>query len=81
MSWYRVEVTCRCGEKGQLGLAWQIRDGPTEAGTVAELYPDGDLPQVLREMLHDLLWCKEAQEYLEIGDPGRVRLTPIEGRW
>jgi hypothetical protein len=26
-----------------------------------------------------LVWCDEAKGYVEIGEPGRVRLTPVGG--
>jgi hypothetical protein len=59
-------------------MALQIPDGPTRAGTVAELYPGGELPRALSSLLNDLVWCDEAGEYVEIADPERVVLTPDE---
>jgi len=80
MSWYRAIMNCKCGQPHWLTGALRIPCGPAEAGTVAELYPDGELPPVVAELLHDLVWCDDAQEYVEIADPGRVVLTPTE-RW
>ena len=95
MSWYLVDFRCKCGCVHGLSSAMQIPDGPTRAGTVAELYPSaashadplqttealaeragGDLPPVLRRLLHDLVWCNEAEKYVEIADPERLVLTP-----
>jgi len=83
MGWYRAVVTCRCGQVHGLGIQLQIPGGTPfgrQAGTGAELYPSGEVPPVLRGLLHDLFWCDEAKEYLEIAGPERVTLTPIQGR-
>jgi hypothetical protein len=48
--------------------------------TVAELYPDGEAPEALRDLLNDLFWCNEAKEYPEVEGPERVAVRPMEGR-
>ena len=59
-----------------LVLAFHVTNGPTEAGTVAELYGDRPLPVILVELLRTAQWCDQAGSYVPIGDPARLRLTP-----
>lgn len=47
MSWYLVGVTCRCGQAHSQDTKISIQDGPTQAGTLAELYPSGEMPDTL----------------------------------
>ena len=72
-------MNCNNGCTHRLGLAFQISNCPTGSGTVAELYPNGQLPPVLLGLLHDLVWCDVVNEYAEIANPERVVLTPTEG--
>ena len=76
MAWYAVDLRCECGETHRVSNRLQLTPGPTEAGTMAELYPAGDLPPGLARLLGDLLWCDRAGEYIEIADPARLVLTP-----
>jgi hypothetical protein len=39
-----------------------LEDGPTEPGTTAELWPNGDYPPALAEDLRALVWCAQAKE-------------------
>ena len=77
---YRAEWLCpHCGREHRLANELLIHaGGPTQAGTVAELYPKGDLPPAVVELVRCLAWCNKAGEYLEVGDPARVVLIPWE---
>ena len=76
MAWYAVDLRCECGQTHGVINRFQLTPGTTEAGTVAELYPAGNLPAALVSLLHDLVWCDQAGEYVELADPARVVLTP-----
>jgi hypothetical protein len=76
MAWYVVDLRCECGETHWVSNGFQLTPGPTEAGTVAELYPSGNLPAALASLLRDLVWCDQTGEYVELADPARVVLTP-----
>jgi len=76
MSWYIVDLACKCGRVHRVVNWLQIPDGPTQAGSLAELYPAGDLPQVLIRLLGDLIWCDAAGDYIPIEEPGRLELRP-----
>jgi hypothetical protein len=67
------------GDWGDLGEGdKQANDRELKAGGLAELYPSGDLPEVLARLLDDLAWCPTPGAYLPIGgDLGRVELRPI----
>ena len=71
-----VHLRCECGQTHGVIGHFQLTPGPPEAGTVAELYPAGELPADLVSLLHDLVWCDQAGEYVELADPARVVLTP-----
>ena len=79
MAWYMVDLRCKCGEIHGVINHFQPTPGPTKAGIVAELYPTGELPADLVSLLHDLVWCDQAGEYVELADPARVVLTPYVG--
>ena len=77
---YRVDYNCHvCGQ-----IHWVIHEllvpgGPVQAGSLDELYPAGELPAVVVRLLGDLVWCDEVADYVELEDPARVYLTPLEG--
>lgn len=48
---------------------------PDHAGTVAQLWPGGDLPPTVAALLGDLVWCDGQAEYVSMADPERVNLT------
>ena len=80
MSWYIVELSCpRCGKVHPVWSEFQIPDGPTEAGTVAELYVGQELPEMLVRLMNDKPWCEEVQEYVPMDDPARVHLRAKGG--
>lgn len=75
--WYRVFYTCpQCGRVHTVTNQRRIDGGPTEAGTVAELYPAGELPADLAELMRDWLICDGGGEAYRIDDPARMRLEP-----
>jgi hypothetical protein len=80
MSWYRVDVACKCGRTHLITGALQIPNGPNHAGTLAELYPRHKLPKPLAEMLNDLVWCGETGGYVVIQEAGEVTLA-LAARW
>ena len=74
---YAVRVDCRfCGQRHALTNELYLIGGPTERGNLDELYPDGVLPQTLVNLLNDLVWCDEADRWVDLGGPGRVVLVP-----
>ncbi len=62
-------------EKG-VNARFQLTPGPNDAGTVAELYPSGDLPAEPVSLLQDLARCDQVGDYVELADPVRGLLTP-----
>jgi hypothetical protein len=79
MSWYRVDLVCKCGRVHRICNELQIPDGPTRAGSLEDLYPSGKLPPVLIEKMGDLMTCDAAEGYTPIGEMGRLMLTPAHG--
>jgi len=64
MPWYRLQFQCpHCGHTHGIGLQVQIDQTLPCPGTLADL-------------LHDLIWCGEAGDYIEVADPARVLVTP-----
>ncbi|MGD1994948.1 MAG: hypothetical protein PVI59_17270, partial [Anaerolineae bacterium] len=57
---------------------YRIVAGPTEAGTLDDLYPGGDLPPELVALLGDLVWCDSRADWQDMDDPTLVHLTPHE---
>jgi hypothetical protein len=55
----------------------KLPGGPTEPCTLAEHYPDGNMPpRIVRFLTDSLLWCDQANDYIERNDPARFHLTP-----
>jgi hypothetical protein len=52
-----------------------IDNGPDHAGTVAELWPNGELPQVVASKPNDAVWCETLGEYMIVGAAGRDKVT------
>ncbi len=65
----------RLREKG-VSARLQLTPGPNEAGTVAELYPSGDLPAEPVSLLQDSVRCGQVGDYVELADPVGELLTP-----
>jgi hypothetical protein len=77
MAWYCVTVICpSCGAQHWAVMGLQLRGVTSRAGSVAELWPSGELPPAVTRLVGDLVWCDKAKEYARIEDPGRLVLTP-----
>jgi hypothetical protein len=74
---YSVQYDCHvCGETHLVIDELLIPGGPSEAGSLDELYPDGELPADVVRLLGELVWCDQAGDPIELEDPARVYLTP-----
>ena len=74
---YGVHYQChKCGAVHIVTNDFPLPGGPTQAGSLDDLHPAGDLPSVLQRLLGELVWCDEAAEYIELEDPARVYLIP-----
>jgi hypothetical protein len=77
MSWYIVDLRCpKCGKTHRVTNGLQLDGGPTEPGSLTDLYSAGDLPQALVSKLADLVWCPVAEQWVKQKDRRRVYLTP-----
>ena len=82
MKLYSVTRDCpRCGKVhqvigGSVGLGLQIDHGPDHAGTVADLWPRGNYPPAVAQVLRDLVYCDGLGDYVPMGEPGRLVVTP-----
>lgn len=59
---------------GEPGLRLVIENGPDRAGTVAELWPNGNYPPAVAEKLKALRWCSAVGEYVAMDDPARLTI-------
>ena len=57
-------------------MSIRVDHGPTQPGTLADLYASADLPRTLANLLGDLVWCDQSAAYVQDHDPARVYLTP-----
>ena len=74
---YRVDYDCHaCGQTHWVIDELLVPGGPAEAGSLDELYPEGELPGAVVRLLGHLVWCDEVADYIELEDPARVYLTP-----
>jgi hypothetical protein len=74
---YLVEYDCHlCSQTHLVIKELLVPGGPTETGSLDELYPDGELPSDVVRLLGELVWCDQAGEPIELEDPTRVYLTP-----
>ncbi|MFC2023487.1 hypothetical protein ACFLT5_01980 [Chloroflexota bacterium] len=74
---YIVDLRCpKCGKVHRASNHFQLDDGPTEPGSLADLYGAGDLPSALVSLLHDLVWCPVTQRRVNQKDRARVYLMP-----
>ena len=79
MIWYRLDLRCpKCERVHVIHNLAQVPGGPAEAGTVAELYPDGRLPSELTWLLRTSVLCEWTGEYVDVDleDPARVYVAP-----
>jgi hypothetical protein len=68
-----------CGKLHLVTRGLQLEHGPTEAGSVADLYGEGTLPSALAHLLKDKVWCDTAGGWVRQQDRTRVFLTPRNG--
>jgi hypothetical protein len=68
-----------CGGAHQVTAGLVLERGPGQAGTVAQLWPGGDLPAAVAALLRDRVWCDGAAEYVAL-DPERVTVAAA-GAW
>jgi hypothetical protein len=74
---YLVHYRCHlCGQTHLVINQLLVPGGPNQTGSLADLYPDGNLPPRIVSFLTNLLWCDQAADYIELQDPARVYLTP-----
>ena len=80
MPWCRATVICAgCGqEHGVSSQLWVPGLRPSQACNVAELYPSGELPYSVADVIKSLVWCREAGAYLAQPDRAKWRLWPWE---
>lgn len=50
---------------------------PSEGGSLAELYPDGNIPGNIAYLLSIEIWCPQAKAYIALEDPARVFVEPV----
>ena len=75
---YYIEIDCpTCGARHLVASRYYLLSaGPTEAGSLAELYTGRELPPELARLMKDAIWCAEAGGYLEQSDPARWHIWP-----
>jgi hypothetical protein len=74
---YTVDYVCHeCGETHRVANDFRFVGGPSEAGSLDDLYPGGDLPPEVENLLGDMVWCDQASEWVELEDPAGVILRP-----
>ncbi len=82
MTLYSVTFDCpHCGKVhdvigGGPGLGLVIDHGPDHAGTVAELWPRGNYPPAVAQVLRDFVYCDALGGYVPMGEPRQQLLTP-----
>jgi hypothetical protein len=60
---YIVDILCpECGKIHPVSGDFRLVDGPTDAGSLAELYDGRELPARLVSLLNDLVWCEVIQQ-------------------
>jgi hypothetical protein len=79
MNRYMVDYLCpACGNTHRVSNDFRLLGDRMEAGSLDDLYPGGDLPSEVVALLGDLAWCEETAEWVDLDDPARVFLTPLE---
>ena len=77
MTSYIVDLRCpRCGKVHRVANHFHLDGGPTQPGSLADLYGDAELPHALADLLDDLVWCEVTQKWVNQKDRRRVFLTP-----
>jgi hypothetical protein len=79
MTSYIVDLRwTNCGQVHRVSNDLRLDHGPTQPGSLADLYAGADLPRTLANLLNDLVWCDQAAAYIQDHDPARVHLTPSQ---
>jgi hypothetical protein len=74
---YIVDMRCpKCGRVHRVASYFQLDSGPTEPGSLVDLYGDGELPPTLASLLNDLVWCPTVEKWMRQNDRRRVFLMP-----
>lgn len=77
VKWYRVAYLCPiCRKDHDVSLQRRIDHGPHQSGTVAELYPSGELPWSLADLMRDSVVCEATGELVKLNDPARLQIEP-----
>ncbi len=77
MTNYLVDIRCpRCGKIHRVSSSFRLDDGPTEPGSLTDLYAEGNLPARVVTILAGQVWCKMSQRWVKQQDRRRVYLTP-----
>ena len=62
---YTIDILCpECGKRHPVSGNFQLVDGPTEAGSLADLYNGRALPARLVGLLRDRVRCDKAGEWV-----------------
>jgi hypothetical protein len=78
MSLYIVDIQCpKCNEVHRVSKRYRVPNGPTQPGTLADLYPDGKLPPELVLLLAKQVWCPIVRQHVNQTDHDQVFLTPL----
>jgi hypothetical protein len=76
---YAVIFDCpHCGKDHLVSSGLMLSQEPGQAGTVAQLWPEGGYPPTLAGVLNDRIWCDGQAEYVAM-DPERVIVTLAAG--
>jgi hypothetical protein len=74
---HNVEILCSaCGRQHRVTGGLILHGSPTQPGTLAELYGDGELPLALASLLNDLVECPVTQQWVQQTDRHHVFLDP-----
>lgn len=74
---YIVDMRCpRCGKMHRVASHLLLDGGPTEPGSLVDLYGAGELPPVLANRLDDWVWCPTVEKWTNQKDWRRVFLMP-----
>jgi hypothetical protein len=76
MNFYAVDTICpRCGERHLMIGGLMLEGGPTQAGSLAELYGNRQLMPNLARLLIDEVWCDTQGGY--VSQPDRARADVV----
>ena len=77
MTTYIVDIQCpESSQQHRVTSGLILHSGPTQPGSLAELYGDGELPLALASLLNDLVECPVTQHWVQQTDRHHVFLDP-----